>query len=76
MGLHELYRMTGEQEFIEKSERILDFIFSHHVAAPGCEWHNLLHADMTPDKAEQKSGNWKTCYHNGRMVMELLKRLT
>ena len=40
------------------------------------EWHWMLSADHAPVRdAEDKAGPWKAPYHNGRMCLEVMRRL-
>ena len=39
------------------------------------EWFWSIKADNTINRVDDKAGFWKCPYHNGRMCMEIIKRL-
>jgi len=55
---------------------IWSFIRTHVIDHEGGEWHWMLDADNVPVRdAEDKAGPWKAPYHNGRMCLEVMRRL-
>ena len=68
-----MYRLTGEKKYFDCFTKTLDWVVNHQV-----DWTN---GDWFADVAEngkprgQKAGLWKSCYHNGRSVLECLKML-
>ncbi len=52
------------------------FIREHIVDRAGGEWFWALRSDGAPDRENDKAGFWKCPYHNGRMCMEVIERLS
>lgn len=46
------------------------------LLCPDGEWYWSRRADGTPNTAEDRAGFWKCPYHNGRMCMELMERIS
>lgn len=53
-----------------------EFIQAHQIdRRPGSEWFWATNADGTPDEGRPIVEPWKCPYHNGRMCMEVIRRL-
>ncbi len=52
------------------------FIRDNIVDREGGEWFWSLRADGTPNRDDDKAGFWKCPYHNSRMCLEAIERLT
>ena len=46
------------------------------LRCPDGEWYWSVRADGTPNVTDDRAGFWKCPYHNGRMCMEILERIT
>lgn len=76
VGFFNLYEHFADEEALAKSLRCLDYIKSHLIDYEGGEWWGVCHADGSLKTDEDKAGFWKCPYHNGRMCMELIERIT
>lgn len=73
-GFYNAWEMTGEKQYEEACEKEWNWILNHQVDKEHGEWWNALDVEGNPILAEDKGGNWKTSYHNGRTCIELLRR--
>ena len=73
-GFYNAWEMTGNQEYYDAFIKQWTWIVNHQVDRKGGDWWNELSADGKPILKEDKGGNWKTSYHNGRTCLELLRR--
>lgn len=73
-GFYNAWQMTGEEKYSKACEQQWNWIQNRQVDKENGEWWNELNAEGSPVLTEDKGGNWKTSYHNGRTCLELLKR--
>lgn len=73
-GFYNAWEMTGDKEYEEACEREWNWILNHQIDKEHGEWWSALDVNGNPILKEDKGGNWKTSYHNGRTCMELLRR--
>ena len=73
-GFYNAWQMTGNQKYQEACIQQWNWIQNHQVDKTNGEWWSALDQNGTPILAEDKGGNWKTSYHNGRTCLELLRR--
>lgn len=73
-GFYNAWQMTGHQKYQEACIKQWNWIQNHQVDKTNGEWWSALDQNGTPILAEDKGGNWKTSYHNGRTCLELLRR--
>ena len=73
-GFYNAWQMTGETKYQEACIKQWNWIQNHQVDKTNGEWWSALDQNGTPILAEDKGGNWKTSYHNGRTCLELLRR--
>ena len=73
-GFYNAWQMTGETKYQEACIQQWNWIQNHQVDKTNGEWWSALDQNGTPILAEDKGGNWKTSYHNGRTCLELLRR--
>jgi cellobiose epimerase len=74
VGFVNAFQMTGEEAFLEAAEREWAYIRNKVVDARHGEWFWAVKADGKPDEGKPKGSPWKTCYHNGRACMEVMRR--
>jgi mannobiose 2-epimerase len=67
--------LSGDISYRERFERVWTFTDRWVIDHRGGEWIWGLKADNTPMEGEDKVGIWKCPYHNGRALIELLRRL-
>lgn len=73
-GFYNAWQMTGHQKYQEACIQQWNWIQNHQVDNTNGEWWSALDQNGTPILSEDKGGNWKTSYHNGRTCLELLRR--
>lgn len=73
-GFYNAWQMTGETKYQEACIQQWNWIQNYQVDKTNGEWWSALDQNGAPILAEDKGGNWKTSYHNGRTCLELLRR--
>ena len=74
IGFYNAWEMTWDTSFEEAVEKIWEWVKKYQKNSEHGEWYWAVNDKGKPAKREVKGGNWKTCYHNARCCMELLKR--
>lgn len=74
VGLINAYQISKDIKFKMAAEKCWNFIQEHIIDHEHGEWIWGIDANGQPLK-EDKAGPWKCPYHNGRAMMELMKRL-
>ncbi|MFG6333532.1 MAG: AGE family epimerase/isomerase [Lachnospiraceae bacterium] len=68
-------RQPGEKKYLEAAEDIWRYIKEYLIdPRPGSEWYSELDQDRKP-AAKAIVEPWKCPYHNGRMCLEVMRRL-
>lgn len=74
VGFANAWQMTGEQRFLHASLSCWDFIKEHQRDSRYGEW--LWYSSLdAPGEQAYKAGMWKAPYHNGRALLEMIRRL-
>ena len=73
-GFYNAWEMTWDSSFEEAVEKIWEWVKKYQKNTEHGEWYWAVSDKGKPAKREPKGGNWKTCYHNARCCMELLRR--
>ena len=76
VGYLNLWDCLGMQEGLENALMCWDFIKAHLIDREKGEWFWSLRADGTVNREDDKAGLWKSPYHNGRMCMEIIERVS
>jgi cellobiose epimerase len=74
VGFFNAYQLTGEQKFLNRSENAWKFIQKYQIDHKNGEWFGLITPGYTV-RPMAKVSPWKCPYHNGRMCMEMIRRL-
>lgn len=74
VGMVNAWQLTGDEAFLAAAERLWSFIDRFQVDRHGGEWFWSVDAAGIPTPDRPKGGLWKTCYHNGRACMEVIRR--
>lgn len=74
VGFMNAWQMSGEQPFLDASKRCWQFIRSHHIDNNFGEWRWYSSLDKQHGTM-YKAGPWKGPYHNGRALLEMIKRM-
>ena len=73
-GFYNAWEMTGETKYSDACHAEWNWILNHQTDRTNGEWWNEVDVNGNPILTEDKGGNWKTSYHNGRTCLELLRR--
>ena len=74
VGLLDAYHLFGDPRYLQAFELTWDFAKRYFIHPELGEWRTLVREDGTP--IDSGLGNpWKACYHTGRAMSEVLKRL-
>ncbi len=77
IGFYNAYQKNPDQkEYLQAAEQIWDFIRRHVIDAKSGEWIESIPADNHPDPKQPLVHPWKCPYHNGRMCIEMIQRLS
>ncbi len=76
VGFTNAYGKTGDGRFLEAATALWEFTKAHVIdKRPGGEWYWEVKETGEPYEREIVEP-WKCPYHNGRMCMEMIKRLS
>jgi len=75
VGFLDAYQTSGQEEYLEAANQTLLFIDGNILNKENGEWHWRINENLKPDSTISKSNAWKAPYHNGRMYLEILKRI-
>ena len=78
VGFLNAYNKSGntDEKYLEAAKKCLAYTFEYLVdKRPGSEWFWAVDKDGTPKKELAIVEPWKCPYHNGRMCIEIIKRM-
>ncbi|MEQ8934281.1 MAG: AGE family epimerase/isomerase [Amphiplicatus sp.] len=75
VGFYNAFELSGEERFAEGAGAVWAFVKTNHIDRRHGEW-TWLSAQDAPKRGPYKAGFWKGPYHNGRAMMEMMKRLS
>ena len=76
VGWFNIYQHFGDEEALEKACRCWDYIKSQLIDYEQGEWFWSRHADGSLNTTDDKAGFWKCPYHNSRMCLEIIERIS
>lgn len=76
VGFLNAYQHTGDEKFVDAVLKLWEFIKKYMVHPELGEWYFRVNNKYEPAPDEEFAGPWKGPYHNGRMCMELIRRIT
>ena len=76
VGCFNLYQYLGDEAALEKAVRCWDYIKSQLIDYEHGEWYWSRHSDGSLNTSDDKAGFWKCPYHNSRMCLEIIERIT
>ncbi len=76
VGFFNLWQHFGSQKGLENALMCWDFIKSNLIDKENGEWFWSIYADGSINRNDDKAGFWKCPYHNGRMCLEILERIS
>lgn len=74
VGFTNAFQYSGNEEYLQASLATWEYIKKHFIDKKFGEWHEKLNRQGSPYELD-KVRSWKCPYHNGRMVLEMLKRI-
>lgn len=74
VGLYNYYQKSKDLSIYTSLQKTLTFIQTY-LLSPYGEWYWEVDDDFLPELDKELAGFWKCPYHNGRMCIELLKRM-
>ena len=75
VGFFNMYERTGDEAFLRRSRDAWQYIRTHLLDTETGEWFWSVRADGSANRDDDKAGFWKCPYHNGRMCLELMRRI-
>lgn len=75
VGFFDAYQHNYNEAFLLAAEDLWTYIQLYFKDFQNGEWFWAVNEDGSPDTHQDKAGPWKAPYHNGRMCMEMIKRL-
>ena len=75
VGFFNMYEQTGDAMFLRRSRDVWRYIRTHLLDSANGEWFWSVRADGSVNREDDKAGFWKCPYHNGRMCLELMRRI-
>ena len=75
VGFFNMYERTGDKAFLRRSRDAWQYIRTHLLDTENGEWFWSVRADGPANRDDDKAGFWKCPYHNGRMCLELMRRI-
>jgi mannobiose 2-epimerase len=74
VGFYNAYQLSGKVHFLDKSEKVWNFIKQYLIDHKNGEWFGAVDA-ANKVIADDKINFWKGPYHNSRSCMEMWRRL-
>ncbi len=77
VGYLNAWQKSGNEEYMQAAQDIWEFIKNYLVdKREGSEWFEFVNADGSEKEQKPIVQPWKCPYHNGRMCLEVIKRLS
>ena len=76
VGFYNIYQHFGDESALEKSFHCWQYIKENLIDFEAGEWYWSRRPDGSINKDDDKAGFWKCPYHNGRMCLEIIERIT
>lgn len=74
VGFFNTYQITKDEKYLEHVQKSWKFIQDHIIDKKNGEWFWGVDSNLEPLKTDKVSP-WKAPYHNGRMCMEMMRRI-
>ena len=76
VGFYNIYQHFGDESALDKSLQCWQYIKDNLIDYEGGEWYCSRRPDGTLNLDDDKAGFWKCPYHNGRMCLEIIERIS
>ena len=74
VGFFNAWQLSGDDKYLEVSKASWEFIQKYIIDTENGEWFWGVSTDLKPLPNDKVNG-WKAPYHNGRMCMEMMRRI-
>lgn len=74
VGFFNAYQVSGNTLYLASFEKVWDFIKKYHIDADYGEWFSCSTIDQMNGHNSCKVSFWKGPYHNGRALLEIIRR--
>ncbi len=74
VGFFNTYQITKNEKYLVQAQKSWKFIQDYIIDKNKGEWFWGVSAELKPLRGD-KVGPWKGPYHNGRMCMEMIRRI-
>jgi cellobiose epimerase len=74
VGFFNAWQLTKDENYFELALRSWKFIQNYIIDKKNGEWFWGVNKHLEPLRTDKVSG-WKAPYHNGRMCMEMIRRI-
>lgn len=74
VGFFNAWQISKDEKYLDLMQRSWSFIQQHIIDENKGEWFWGVNADLVP-LGTDKVSPWKAPYHNGRMCMEMIRRI-
>jgi len=74
VGFFNTYQITKDEKYLEYAQKSWKFIQDYIIDKKNGEWFWGVDSNLKPLKTDKVSP-WKAPYHNGRMCMEMMRRI-
>ncbi len=75
VGFYNAWQLSGKRKFLKSSVNAWKFIKKYQIDHQHGDWFWLITPELTV-KPMAKVSPWKCPYHNGRMCLEMMRRLS
>ncbi|MCE4564819.1 AGE family epimerase/isomerase [Maribellus sp. CM-23] len=75
VGLMNAWEITQNEKYLKALERVWNFVKEGLIDYENGEWYSRVDQKGIPYEEEDKVGLWKCPYHNGRAMMEIIRRI-
>ena len=75
VGFWNAGQILQNEKFFQASQLSWEFIKNKLLDDGNGEWYWGVDKNGVPDLENDKAGPWKSCYHNGRLCLEMMRRL-
>ena len=75
IGYLNAYEITGDEKYLDKSLKCWDYTKNHFIDRRTGGWFSSVSEEGIPGRGD-KGGFWVCPYHNGRMCMEIIERIS
>jgi mannobiose 2-epimerase len=74
VGFFNTWQISKEEKYLEQAKKSWKFIQDYIIDKKNGEWFWGVDANLKPLRGDKVSA-WKAPYHNGRMCMEMIRRI-